>query len=105
MTPTQRFVAARDFLQQHRLDYDTAYRDYRAPELDEFNWALDYFDVQAQNNETAALWVVADDGSEQKVSYAAMAARSNQVANHLRALGVRRGDRVMLMLPNRVELW
>jgi hypothetical protein len=24
MTPTQRFVAARDFLQQHRLDYDTA---------------------------------------------------------------------------------
>jgi acetyl-CoA synthetase len=105
MTPTQRFVAARDFLQQHRLDYDTAYRDYRAPELDEFNWALDYFDVQAQDNDTAALWVVADDGSEQKVSYAAMAARSNQVANHLRALGVQRGDRVMLMLPNRVELW
>ncbi len=105
MTPTQRFVAARDFLQQHRLDYDTAYRDYRAPELDEFNWALDYFDVQAQDNDMAALWVVADDGSEQKVSYAAMAARSDQVANHLRALGVQRGDRVMLMLPNRVELW
>jgi acetyl-CoA synthetase len=47
MTPHERFVAARDFLQQHRLDYDTAYRDYRAPVLDEFNWALDYFDVQA----------------------------------------------------------
>ena len=105
MTPNQRFVAARDFLQQHRLDYDTAYRDYRAPELDAFNWALDYFDVHAENNATPALWVVADDGAEQKVSYAAMAARSNQVANHLRDLGVRRGDRVMLMLPNRVELW
>ena len=105
MTPTQRFVAARDFLQQHRLDYDTAFRDYRAPQLDACNWALDYFDVAAQGNDTAARWVVADDGSEQKVSYAAMAARSNQVANHLRALGVRRGDRVMLMLPNRVELW
>ena len=105
MTPTQRFVAARDFLQQHRLDYDTAYRDYRAPELDEFNWALDYFDVHAHGNDTTALWVVADDGSEQKVTYAAMAARSNQVANHLRELGVQRGDRVMLMLPNRIELW
>jgi len=105
MTPSERFVAARDFLQQHRTDYDTAYRDYRAPELDAFNWALDYFDVQASNNDTPALWVVADDGSEQKVTYAAMAARSNQVANHLRQLGVRRGDRVMLMLPNRVELW
>jgi acetyl-CoA synthetase len=105
MTPTERFVAARDFLQQHRTDYDTAYRDYQPPELDQFNWALDYFDVQANGNDTAALWVVADDGSEQKVTYAAMAARSNQVANHLRQLGVRRGDRVMLMLPNRVELW
>ncbi|MDQ2819551.1 MAG: AMP-binding protein [Pseudomonadota bacterium] len=105
MTPTQRFIAARDFLQQHWLDYDTAYRDYRAPELDTFNWALDYFDVQARGNDTPALWVVADNGSEQKVSYAAMAARSDQVANHLRALGVRRGDRIMLMLPNRVELW
>jgi acetyl-CoA synthetase len=105
MTPNQRFVAARDFLQQHRLDYETAYRDYQAPELDAFNWALDYFDVQAQGNDTPALWVVADDGSEQKISYAAMAARSNQVANYLRALGVARGDRVMLMLPNRVELW
>ena len=105
MTPHERFVAARDFLQQHRLDYDTAYRDYRAPVLDEFNWALDYFDIQAIGNATPALWVVADDGSEQKITYAEMAARSNRVANHLRALGVRRGDRVMLMLPNRVELW
>jgi acetyl-CoA synthetase len=34
-----------------------------------------------------------------------MAARSNQVANWLREQGVRRGDRVLLMLPNRVELW
>jgi acetyl-CoA synthetase len=105
MTPHERFVAARDFLQQHRLDYDTAYRDYRAPVLDEFNWALDYFDVQAFENDTPALWVVADDGTEQKITYADMAARSNRVANHLRALGVRRGDRVILMLPNRVELW
>jgi len=105
MTPTERFVAARDFLQLHRLDYATAYRDYQAPVLDVFNWAHDYFDVQAKDNHTAALWVVADDGSEQKVSYAAMAARSNRVANHLRQLGVQRGDRVMLMLPNCVELW
>ena len=39
------FVAARDFLLQHRQDYATAYRDFRWPKLDRFNWALDYFDV------------------------------------------------------------
>jgi acetyl-CoA synthetase len=105
MTPTQRFLQARDFLQQHRLDYDTAWRDYRRPELDAFNWAIDYFDHQARDNHTPALWVVEEDGSERKISYADMAARSNQVAEYLRNCGVRRGDRVLLMLPNRVELW
>jgi acetyl-CoA synthetase len=104
-TASARFLAARDFLQQHRSDYERAYRDYRAPALDEFNWALDFFDVQAEGNHRAALWVVEDDGSERKLSFAAMAARSNQVANWLREQGVRRGDRVLLMLPNRVELW
>jgi acetyl-CoA synthetase len=77
-SPYERFIQARDFLQRHRLDYDTAYRDYRAPELDEFNWALDFFDVQAKGNDTPALWVVEEDGSERKISYADMAARSTR---------------------------
>src|SRR4030095_2163994 len=34
-----------------------------------------------------------------------MARRSSQVANHLRALGVRRGDRILLMLDNELALW
>jgi acetyl-CoA synthetase len=104
-TATARFLAARDFLQRHRTDYAAACAGYRAPELDDFNWALDFFDVQAEGNGTPALWVVEEDGSERKISFAAMAARSNQVANWLREGGVRRGDRVLLMLPNRVELW
>ena len=105
MTPTQRFVQARDFLQRHRLDYDTAYRDFCKPELDQFNWALDFFDHQARDNHDPALWVLDEDGSERKISFADMAARSSQVAEYLRNLGVRRGERVLLMLPNRVELW
>ena len=105
MTPYQHFIEARDFLQQHRTDYELAYRGYMAPALNEFNWALDFFDVQAAGNHAPALWVVDEDGSEQKISYADMAARSNRVANKLRELGVKRGDRVLLMLPNRVELW
>src|SRR3954465_14484996 len=34
-----------------------------------------------------------------------MARRSDQVAAHLARLGVRRGDSVILMLGNQVELW
>jgi acetyl-CoA synthetase len=97
------FRAARDLLLQHRDDYDRAYAEFRWPELGWFNWALDWFD--AIGGGATALWVVEADGSEQKLSFAELSERSNRVANHLRGLGVARGDRLILMLGNQVELW
>jgi acetyl-CoA synthetase len=99
------FLAARDFLLAHRSDYATAVRDFRWPQLDTFNWALDYFDSMAADNQTPALWIVEEDGSEQRYSFADLAERSNRVANHLRKLGVRRGERILLMLGNHIALW
>ncbi len=99
------FLAARDLLLQHREDYDTATRLFRWPQLDRFNWALDHFDVLARGNDAPALHILEEDGSEQRLSFAEMSARSSQVANHLRALGVRRGDRILLVLGNEVALW
>jgi acetyl-CoA synthetase len=102
---TATFRAARDFLLEHREDYETAYRDFRWPQLTGFNWALDWFDRVADGNNHPALWIVEEDGSERRWSFAEMSARSNRVANWLRAQGVRRGDRLILMLGNQVELW
>src|SRR5580658_8245420 len=99
------FLKARDFLFAHREDYDTAYRDFRWPVLDKFNWALDYFDRMAYRNDRPALWIVNEGGGEAKLSFAEMAERSSRVANYLRGLGVRRGDRILLMLGNVVPLW
>lgn len=99
------FLAARDFLLRHRTDYDTAVRDFRWPALQHFNWALDYFDAIAAGNDRAALHVVDEDGSEIVRSFAQLSADSNRVANYLRSLGARRGDRLMLMMGNQVPLW
>lgn len=99
------FLAARDFLLERRTDYAAAYRDFRWPKLDRFNWALDYFDAVARGNGAPALWLLGEGGDEVKLSFAELAQRSNQVANHLRALGVQRGDRVLVMLGNVVPLW
>jgi acetyl-CoA synthetase len=99
------FIAARDFLLRHREDYATAYRDFKWPKLERFNWALDYFDVMARDNAQPALWLVDDDGGEIKLSFASLSERSNQIANALRRLGVRRGDRILVMLGNVVPLW
>ena len=60
------FLEARDFLQAHRSDYETAYREFRWPKLDQFNWALDYFDALAQGNFNTALHLVDEDGDEER---------------------------------------
>ena len=102
------FYAARQFLLDHREDYDTAVRDFRWPEIGEFNWALDHFDAAAadpQRGAQRALWIVESDGSDAHWSFAELAERSNRVANWLRGQGVGRGDRIILMLGNQVELW
>jgi acetyl-CoA synthetase len=107
-TGLAQFQAARGFLLEHREDYDGAYAGFRWPELDEFNWALEWFDhlgAAAESAQRPALWIVEQDGSERKWTFAEMSARSNQVANWLRSLGVARGDRIVLMLGNQVELW
>jgi acetyl-CoA synthetase len=102
------FRRARDELLERRTDYDAALRDFTWPQLDEFNWALEHFDAIGSDPGTAqrpALWIVEEDGREATYSFADMSERSNRVANWLRAQGVGRGDRVILMLANQVELW
>jgi acetyl-CoA synthetase len=100
------FRAARDLLLRYRDDYATARREFAWPELDEFNWALDWFDViAAEHPDRPGLRIVSDDGSDVSLSYGSLSGRSAQVANWLRGLGVRRGDRVLLMLGNVAPLW
>ncbi|MCW2746065.1 MAG: AMP-dependent synthetase and ligase [Mycobacterium sp.] len=97
--------AARDLLLRHREDYAAAREQFAWPELTEFNWALDWFDPLAAGNDRPALWIVEEDGSEGRWSFAELSRRSDQVAGWLRTQGVRAGDRLVLMLGNQVELW
>ncbi|MFD5514413.1 AMP-binding protein [Streptomyces sp. NPDC127066] len=99
------FRTARDFLLEHRADYTTAYEGFRWPRPERFNWALDWFDAIARDNDRTALHIVEEDGERVEVSFATMSERSNRVANWLRERGVGAEDRVLVMLGNQVELW
>ena len=99
------FFEARDFLLAHRDDYATAHAGFEWPRLTHFNWALEVFDAQARGNQTLALWVVNEDGSESRISFEEMRIRSNRAANFLRGCGVRRGEVLLVMLPNVLPLW
>ncbi|MEO8908500.1 MAG: AMP-binding protein [Microbacteriaceae bacterium] len=103
---TRLFKAARDRLIELADDYDTAVAEFRWPTLGPtYNWATEWFDVIAEGNERPALWIVEEDGSEQKVSFAEMSRRSDRVATWLAGCGVAQGQRVLVMLSNQVELW
>ena len=100
------FAEARDFLLAHRTDYAAAYAGFRWPQPTHFNFALDWFDAvlaQGENGARPALRIAGLGAAE--ISFAEMSRRSSQVANGLRALGVGRGDRILLMLGNVVPLW
>ncbi|UGV27051.1 AMP-dependent synthetase [Rhodopseudomonas boonkerdii] len=104
------FKQARDFLLEHRSDYDKAIAGFRWPDPVDFNWALDWFDAELARDPVSkdrpALWIVdAVTGNETKLSFSDLARRSNQVANFLRALGLKRGDHLLLLLGNVVPLW
>src|SRR5699024_9106099 len=86
-TSIEAFKVARQQLLDLRADYDRVYAEFQWPELDRFNWALDWFVAYAAGREQPALWLVDADGSEEKYSFEQMRQRSNQVANYLRARG------------------
>ena len=105
-TTLDNYRGARDALLTLRADHAKAVAVFRWPNLGErFNWAVDWFDNVARGQDRAALVLVQEDGSSVTVSYEKMRRRSNQVAAWLREQGVGRGDPVVLMLGNQVELW
>ena len=104
------FQEGRHFLLEHRTDYAAAVAGFRWPDPVPFNWALDWFDGELASNpesrDRPALWIVETaTGFEAKLSFKELSCRSNQVANYLRALGLRRGDHLLLLLGNVVPLW
>ncbi|WKG02561.1 AMP-binding protein [Mycolicibacterium sp. HK-90] len=103
---TDRYRGARDQLVATIADYEKAVEGFAWPQLSgTFNWATDWFDAIARDNDRTALWIVEEDGTEQKLSFAEMADCSDRVATWLAGLGVGKGERVLLMLGNQVELW
>ncbi len=97
------FAAARDFLLAHRTDHATASAQFRWPVLESFNWALDWFDAVLSREDRPALQITGAGAAT--LSFAELSARSSRVANGLRAQGVGRGDRILLMLGNVAPLW
>lgn len=105
-TATDRLRRSRDQLLALRTDYAAALDDFGWPDVgDTFNFAHDWFDVFARGNHDPGLVIVEEDGSRASYTFDELAHRSDQVGSLIAGTGVGRGDSVIIMLGNQVELW
>jgi acetyl-CoA synthetase len=103
---TESYRASRDQLLSLRTDHERAVAEFRWPELGEqFNWAVDWFDAIARGNDRPALVIVDEDGAATERTFAELARASDRLAAWLARHGVGKGDPVVLMLGNQLELW
>ena len=73
---------------------------------DKFNFGFDCVDKIAAKapNKTAMLWISGDQ-QERRFTFADIKKYSNMTANYFESLGIKKGDRVMLVLKRHYQFW
>ena len=73
---------------------------------DRYNFAFDTVDAIARKDpDKLAMIHVANDMTERRFTFKDMKDASSQCANYFKSLGIKRGDRVMLVLKRHYQFW
>ncbi len=74
--------------------------------IEKFNFAFDLVDALADREpEKLALLHISRDGKERRFTFKDIKKASNQVANYFKSLGIKKGDKVMLVLKRHYQFW
>lgn len=73
---------------------------------DKFNFAFDVIDEIGRNYpEKVAMIHIAEDMTERKFTFKDIKEYSSQAANYFKSLGIKKGDRVLLVLKRNYQFW
>jgi acetyl-CoA synthetase len=100
------FREARDLLLELDDRYTAAKTQFVWPRPEKFNWALDWFDAElaaGDHGRKVALKVIGE--TVETRTFAELSQQSARLANGLRSIGAKPGDRLLMMLGNSPELW
>ncbi len=88
------------------LDESGMLKDVKFHYPDNFNFAYDGLDkLAAKNPDKRALLHISADKTERNFTFSDISKKSCQAANYLKSLGIKRGDRVMLILKRHYQFW
>ncbi len=105
MTQLKKSTVADEFVETE-LDENGVLRKINFKNAERFNFAYDCVDKLATRypGKTAMLWV-SNDKKEHRFTFADMKKYSNMTANYFESLGIKKGDRVMLVLKRHYQFW
>ena len=73
---------------------------------EKFNFAFDVVDELGKRKpEKLAMLHVSENGEERRLTFSDMKKESARAANYFKSLGIKRGDRVMLILKRHYQFW
>ena len=73
---------------------------------EKFNFAFDVVDALGEKKpDKLAMLYLHEDGTERRFTFKDMAKESARTANYFKSLGIKRGDRVMLILKRHYQFW
>ncbi len=73
---------------------------------DKFNFAFDVVDrLGNEQPEKTAMLHISKDKTERRISFAELKRASSQTANYFKSLGIKKGDKVMLILKRHYQFW
>jgi acetyl-CoA synthetase len=74
--------------------------------IDNFNFAFDLVDRLAKREpDKLAMLHISKDGTERRFTFTDIMKASNRCANYFKSLGIKKGDRVMLVLKRHYQFW
>ena len=91
---------------QTREDENGVLLDVDYTDADKYNFAFDTVDEIARRSpDKLAMLHISDDMTEHKFTFKDIKDASSQCANYFKSLGIKRGDRVMLVLKRHYQFW
>src|SRR5579871_4101780 len=89
----------------HMTDYEAERRNFHLDVPEYFNFATDVIGKWAADPHKLAMFWIGQNGEEREITFAHFAEYSSRAANAFAALGIQKGDRVLVMLPRVPEWW